>query len=294
VTDEKAKDEISGTETTGHEWDGIKELDTPLPKWWVYVFYTCIIWGIAYQFLFPAWPYFWDGAWHHTTGFLGYTQRNEVTQELADVAAGRAEVMQSIAKTPINDIAANSNLIEVALAGGKAAFGDNCAPCHGSGAQGSKGYPNLNDDDWLWGGTLTDIQTTITHGIRAPGDDETRYNMMPRFLDDQMLKRDQIGDVADYVLSLSGTKSDPAAIERGAKVFAENCVSCHGADAKGNQELGAPNLTDAIWLYGGDRATVVTTIEHGRGGVMPNWGARLSPGTIKELALYVHSLGGGK
>lgn len=294
MTDEKAKDEVSGTETTGHEWDGIKELDTPLPKWWVYVFYTCIIWGIAYQFLFPAWPYFWDGAWHHTVGFLGYTQRNEVTQELADVAAGRAGVMQSIAKTPITEIPANANLMEVALAGGKAAFGDNCAPCHGSGAQGAKGYPNLNDDDWLWGGTLTDIQTTITHGIRAPGDDETRYNMMPRFLDDQMLKRDQIDDVADYVLSLSGTKSDPAAIERGAKVFAANCVSCHGADAKGNQELGAPNLTDAIWLYGGDRATVITTIEHGRGGVMPNWGTRLSPGTIKELALYVHSLGGGK
>ena len=294
MTDEKAKDEISGTDTTGHEWDGIKELDTPLPKWWVYVFYTCIIWAIAYQFLFPAWPYFWDGAWHHTAGFLGYTQRNEVTQELADVAAGRAGVMQSIAKTPITEIPANANLMEVALAGGKAAFGDNCAPCHGSGAQGAKGYPNLNDDDWLWGGTLTDIQTTITHGIRAPGDDQTRYNMMPRFLDDQMLKRDQIDDVADYVLSLSGTKADPAAIERGAKVFAANCVSCHGADAKGNQQLGAPNLTDAIWLYGGDRATVITTIEHGRGGVMPNWGARLSPGTIKELALYVHSLGGGK
>ncbi|MFZ3034304.1 MAG: c-type cytochrome, partial [Parvibaculum sp.] len=138
------------------------------------------------------------------------------------------------------------------------------------------------------------IQTTLTHGIRAPGDDETRYNMMPRFLDDQMLKRDQIEDVADYVLSLSGTKADPAAIERGSKVFAENCVSCHGADAKGNQAMGAPDLVDAIWLYGGDRATVVATISHGRAGVMPAWGTRLTPGTIKELALYVHSLGGGK
>lgn len=294
MTDKHAKDEVSGTETTGHEWDGIRELDTPLPKWWVYVFYACIAWAVVYWFLLPAWPYFWDGAWRHTTGVMGYTQRNEVTDELAAVAAGRADIVKAIEQTPIDQVASNDSLMEVAMAGGKAAFGDNCAPCHGSGAAGAKGYPNLNDDDWLWGGTLTDIQTTLTHGIRAPGDDETRYNMMPRFLDDQMLKRDQIEDVADYVLSLSGTKADPAAIERGSKVFAENCVSCHGADAKGNQAMGAPDLVDAIWLYGGDRATVVATISHGRAGVMPAWGTRLTPGTIKELALYVHSLGGGK
>ena len=294
MTDKHAKDEVSGTETTGHEWDGIRELDTPLPKWWVYVFYSCIVWAVAYWFLLPAWPYFWDGAWRHTTGVMGYTQRNEVTDELAAVAAGRADMVKAIEQTPIGEISSNDALMEVAMAGGKAAFGDNCAPCHGSGAQGAKGYPNLNDDDWLWGGTLTDIQTTITHGIRAPGDDDTRYNMMPRFLDDQMLKPKEIEEVADYMLSLSGMKADLAAIEAGQKVFAENCVSCHGEDAKGNQEMGAPDLTDAIWLYGGDRATVVATIQHGRSGVMPAWSTRLDVGTIKELALYVHSLGGGK
>jgi cytochrome c oxidase cbb3-type subunit 3 len=294
VSDKRPTDQFTGTETTGHEWDGIRELDTPLPKWWLYIFYACIVWSVGYWILMPAWPYFWDGAWRHTGGTIGYTQRNAVTGELQTIAAGRAEVMKQIAAMPIEEIGKNDTLMEVALAGGKAAFGDNCAPCHGSGAQGSKGFPNLNDDDWLWGGTLADVETTLTHGIRWDADEDTRQNQMPRFLDDAMLKSDEIGDVADYVLSLGGVSVDPAVATRGAEVFAKNCVTCHGADAKGSQELGAPNLTDAIWLYGGDRASVVQTISHGRGGVMPAWGGRLDPGTIKELALYVHSLGGGK
>jgi cytochrome c oxidase cbb3-type subunit 3 len=294
MSDHPTKDDISGTDTTGHEWDGIRELNTPLPKWWLYTFYACIVWAAVYWLFMPAWPYFWDGAWRHTAGMAGYTQRNEVTGELKMVAAGRADMMKQIASTPIDEIVKSDSLMEVALAGGKAAFGDNCAPCHGSGAQGSKGFPNLNDDDWLWGGTLADIETTVTHGIRWDGDDDTRQNMMPRFLDDAMLKSGEVNDVAEYVLSLSGRSTDASASARGAAVFAKNCVACHGADARGNQAMGAPNLTDAIWLYGGDKATIVETVSHGRGGVMPAWGGRLQSGTIKELALYVHSLGGGK
>ncbi|MFZ3034750.1 MAG: cytochrome-c oxidase, cbb3-type subunit III, partial [Parvibaculum sp.] len=179
MTDKHAKDEVSGTETTGHEWDGIRELDTPLPKWWVYVFYACIAWAVVYWFLLPAWPYFWDGAWRHTTGVMGYTQRNEVTDELAAVAAGRADIVKAIEQTPIDQVASNDSLMEVAMAGGKAAFGDNCAPCHGSGAAGAKGYPNLNDDDWLWGGTAEQIQQTITHGIRFASAADTRLSEMP-------------------------------------------------------------------------------------------------------------------
>ncbi len=294
MSTQKHKDEITGVETTGHEWDGIKELNNPLPKWWIYTFYVCIAWAVVYWVIFPAWPYFWDGAWRHTSGAIGYTQRGEVASELQGVAAGRADILKQIDAMPIEDIAKNDSLMEVALAGGKAVFRDNCAPCHGSGAAGSKGFPNLNDDDWLWGGKLSDIQTTVTHGIRWEADADTRQNQMPRFLDDSMLKPEQINDAAEYVLSLSNKADDAAAATRGAAVFSQNCVSCHGADAKGNQELGAPNLTDAIWLYGGDKATIVQTISHGRGGVMPAWGGRLSSSTVKELALYVHSLGGGK
>lgn len=290
----KHRDELSGVDTTGHEWDGIRELNNPLPKWWLYTFYVCIAFAVVYWVFFPAWPYISHGVWTHSKGIADYSQRVTVTDELAKVAAGRQATLDEITRTPINQIAGNPKLMEVALAGGKAAFGDNCAPCHGSNAAGSRGFPNLNDDDWIWGGSLAAIQQTITHGIRWEADGETRQNMMPRFLKDSMLPRDQVNDVVEYVLSFSGHADDKAAAQRGAAVFAANCVACHGADAKGNQELGAPNLKDGIWLYGGDKKSILETVSNGRGGVMPAWGTRLSEGTIKELALYVHSLGGGK
>ncbi|MDE1172480.1 MAG: cytochrome-c oxidase, cbb3-type subunit III [Parvibaculaceae bacterium] len=290
----KHRDDLSGVDTTGHEWDGIRELNNPLPKWWLYTFYACILVAAVYWVLWPTWPYIHDGVWTHTNGVLSYVQRDTVRQELAAVAAGRQQTLDQITKTPIENVASNSQLMEVALAGGKAAFGDNCAPCHGSNAAGSKGFANLNDDDWLWGGSLKEIQQTITHGIRWEADDETHQNQMPRFLKDGMLPRDQVNDVVEYVLSFSGREDDKAAATRGAAVFAANCVTCHGADGKGNKDLGAPNLTDAIWLYGGDKNTILETVSNGRGGVMPAWNSRLSEGTIKELALYVHSLGGGK
>jgi cytochrome c oxidase cbb3-type subunit 3 len=276
-------------ETTGHEWDGIRELNKPLPKWWLYVFYATIIWAIGYWLLMPAWPLV-SG---YTKGLLGYSQRARVAEQLAAAKAAQAVYRKKIAESDLAAINANPELLSFALAGGEAAFGDNCAPCHGRGAQGGFGYPNLRDDDWLWGGTLDAISQTITHGIRA-ADPETRKNQMPAFGRMGVLNASQVNDVAEYVLSLSGRADDKAAAGRGAKIFAENCTPCHGADGKGNQALGAPNLTDELWLYAGDKATIAETIINGRGGVMPAWGGRLDPETIKELAIYVHSLGGGQ
>ncbi|GAK46457.1 cytochrome c oxidase, cbb3-type subunit III [Tepidicaulis marinus] len=288
------KDEITGVETTGHEWDDIRELNNPLPKWWVYTFYATIVWSLAYFVFMPSWPVFWNGEWTALEGVLGYSQRGAVTEELAAIEEGRADYMQAIAATDISKIQANPELMELAVAGGKALFGDNCAPCHGSGAQGFKGYPNLNDDNWIWGGTLEAIQTTITHGIRWELDDDTRFNMMPRFLTDGILSREEVGNVTDYVLAISGQGEMTEGAEAGAEIFAQQCAACHGESGAGNQELGAPNLTDAIWLYGGNRSDIYESIAKARAGVMPAWGGRLTDAEIKELTLYVHTLGGGQ
>lgn len=288
------RDEVTGTDTTGHEWDGIRELNTPLPKWWLYIIYASIVWSIAYWLVMPAWPILWTDGWTYTRGVIGYAQRQVVSDEITELEQSRAVYLQQIADTPLEDITRSPELMEVALAGAAAAFGDNCAPCHGSGAQGFKGFPNLNDDEWLWGGTLEDIHTTLLHGIRWDADDDTRLNDMPRFLLDEMLTRDQVTDVTEFVLALSGRAEDAEAATRGGEVFKTQCVSCHGADGTGNQELGAPNLADALWLYGGERADIYESVANSRSGVMPAWSGRLDPGTIKELALYVHNLGGGE
>lgn len=290
MADKKRTDEVTGVETTGHVWDDdLEELNKPLPKWWLYVMYATIIWAIGYWMLYPAWPLASD----YTKGMLGYSQREVVMQQVAADKAAQSKFRDAIAKAELTQIAKEPELLSFALAGGKAAFGDNCAPCHGRGAEGAKGFPNLNDDNWLWGGDLEAIHQTIRYGIRN-SDPESRQSDMPRFGRDELLDKSQINDVAEYVLSLSGKSTDEAAAKRGAEVFAENCAACHGEDGKGTQELGAPNLTDAIWLYGGDKADVVKSIETGRGGVMPAWHTRLGEDTIKELAVYIHSLGGGQ
>ena len=282
-------DEITGIETTGHEWDGIKELNTPLPRWWLYVLYATIVWSIGYWILMPAWPLVSS----YTKGFLGYSQRASVAQSIADATAAQSEFRDAIEKAALADIAQDANLLEFALAGGEAAFGDNCAPCHGRGAQGAKGYPNLNDDDWIWGGSLDEIHDTLKFGIRSDHD-ETRSNEMPAFLRDGLLERPQVTDVASYVLSLSGSEEDSEAVARGEEIYIEQCAACHGDDAGGLVELGAPNLRDGIWLYGGDKGAVVETISNSRAGVMPYWQGRLDEVTLKQLAIYVHSLGGGQ
>jgi cytochrome c oxidase cbb3-type subunit 3 len=283
-------DSVSGRSTTGHEWDGIKELNTPLPRWWILTFYATIVWAIGYWIVYPAWPLVTG----YTTGLFHYSTRASVAVDLADLESLRGEKMKVLGTTALADIEKDPALLALARARGKTVFGDNCAPCHGSGAAGAKGYPNLNDDDWLWGGSLDQIAQTIQFGARS-GHAKAREGQMLAFGRDGMLKKEEIVTVANYVRSLSGLSTargfDAAA---GKKIFAENCVSCHGEDGKGNQELGAPNLTDQIWLYGSDEATLVETITNGRAGVMPAWVGRLDPVTVKALTVYVHSLGGGK
>lgn len=286
----KEFDTVTGVETTGHVWDGdLKELNKPLPRWWLYVLYATIIWSIGYWVVYPAWPLL-DS---YTQGIIGYSQRGEVAKDVAAARESQARFVEAIAAKPVEAIKSDPDLMEFVLRGGAAQFGNNCAPCHGKGAQGFKGYPNLNDDDWLWGGSTDAIEATIRYGIRS-GHDNAHQGDMPRFGIDQMLEAAQISDVAEYVLSLSGTPDDAAAAARGATVFAEQCAACHGAEGKGMAELGAPNLTDAIWLYGGRKADILESIRGGRAGAMPAWEGKLDPVTIKMLAIYVHSLGGGK
>ncbi|MGY3591578.1 cytochrome c oxidase cbb3-type subunit 3 [Bradyrhizobium sp. USDA 4341] len=283
-------DRISGRSTTGHEWDGIKELNTPLPRWWISTFYATILWAIAYWVVYPAWPLLSS----YTTGVFHYSARASVASDLAGLEKLRGEKMAVLGKVSLTEIETDPALLALARARGKTVFADNCAPCHGSGGAGAKGYPNLNDDDWLWGGSLDQIQQTIQFGARS-GHGQAHEGQMLAFGRDGILRKDEIATVANYVRSLSGLSTvanfDAAA---GARIFADNCAACHGENAKGNQELGAPNLTDHIWLYGSDEETLIETISYGRAGIMPAWSGRFDPITIRALAVYVHSLGGGQ
>ena len=289
MTTKREVDDVTGVETTGHEWDGIKELNKPLPRWWLLTFYASIVWSIGYWIIYPAWPLAND----YTRGIWGYSQRATVAAEVKAGIAAQAGQREMLDKTPLADVRKNPELLRFANAAGSAAFQTNCAPCHGRGAQGFTGYPNLNDDDWIWGGTVEEIHKTILHGIRTGGD-EARATAMPKFGLDKLLDDAKINDVAEYVLSLSAKPGDAAAAARGAPIYKEQCALCHGDDGKGKLDQGAPNLTDAIWLYGGGKEQVVESIRTGRGGMMPAWGPRLDAATVKSLAVYVHSLGGGK
>lgn len=286
----KEIDDVSGTETTGHEWDGIKELNTPLPRWWLWTFYATIIWSIGYTIAYPAWPLIST----NTQGLLGYSSRADVAAEMAAAEAAKSDVLARIAASDVATIASDGELSRFAVAGGRSAYKVYCSQCHGSGAQGAVGYPNLNDDDWIWGGTIDEIFTTINHGIRYAGDDDTRVSEMPAFGRDELLERPDIEAVASYVLSLSGKDHDAALVEQGATVYADNCAACHGEDARGGAEFGAPNLADAIWLYGDTPQAVIAQVSNPSHGVMPAWGTRLGETTVKQLAVYIHSLGGGQ
>jgi len=288
MSDEKQIDELSGVSTTGHEWDGIKELNNPLPRWWVWTFYATIAWALAYTIAYPAWPMLTSA----TKGVLGYSSRNDVKNELAAAQAARGDHAAAIAAKPIGEILADEKLRTFAISAGAAAFKVNCVQCHGSGAAGSIGYPNLNDDEWLWGGKPEEILTSIAHGIRFADDPDTRFSEMPAF--GGVLERRQIAEVSAYVVSLSGAPSNAALAEAGKTLFADNCAACHGDAGKGMRDLGAPDLTDAIWLRGSDEAAIAAQIAAPRHGVMPAWSARLGETTVKELTVYVHSLGGGE
>jgi len=286
----KEIDALTGTATTGHDWDGIRELNTPLPRWWLWLFYICIVWSVGYWVVYPAWPLLTNS----TQGIIGWHARSAVVDDLNALQAQRGPMMQQINTASVADIAGNPQLLDFSRAVGRVAFADNCAPCHGAGGGGTKGYPNLNDDDWLWGGKLADLEQTIRHGARS-GDDKGRIGNMPAFGRDGILKPNEISAVADFARTLSGlTPERGADLALGKKLFADNCAVCHGDAGKGNRELGAPNLTDKIWLYGSDKPTVVAGIQNGRGGVMPAWGERLPEPTIKALTVYVHTLGGGE
>jgi cytochrome c oxidase cbb3-type subunit 3 len=288
--DHKEIDKVTGTATTGHDWDGIRELNTPLPRWWLWLFYITIVWAVGYWVVYPAWPLISNS----TQGVLHWHTRSAVVTDLAALRAQRGPMMDKLTAASLTEIAGDPQLLDFARAQGRVAFADNCAPCHGAGGGGGKGYPNLNDDDWLWGGKLTDIENTIIHGARAT-DDKGHQGNMPAFGRDNILKVPEISAAADFVRSLSGLPTEKGAdLALGKKVFADNCAVCHGPEGKGNRELGAPNLTDKIWLYGSDKLTILQGIQNGRGGVMPNWGGRLTEPTIKALTVYVHTLGGGE
>jgi cytochrome c oxidase cbb3-type subunit 3 len=283
-------DKVSGTPTTGHEWDGIEELNTPLPRWWVWSFVVTVIWGIGYVLVYPAWPTLSGG----TQGLFGWHSRDQVASELNDLQTLRGPIMDKLKDASLAQIETNPELLAAARTVGKTAFATNCAACHGAGGQGAKGYANLNDDDWIWGGKLVDIQRTIEHGVRWDADKETHVSAMPAFGKDGILTPEQISAVADHVRTYAETPDSDAPTAEGEKLYAENCAACHGVDGKGNPELGAPALYDQVWLYGADKATIVSRIVNGGGAVMPAWQGRLDPTTIKALTVYVHSLGGGQ
>jgi cytochrome c oxidase cbb3-type subunit 3 len=286
----KEIDPLTGTVTTGHDWDGIHELNTPLPRWWLWTFYLTIIWSVGYWVVYPAWPLLTSA----TQGTFGWNSRSAVVDDLNELKLLRGPMMDKLTNAPVADIVNDPQLLDFARAQGRAAFADNCAPCHGAGGGGTKGYPDLNDDDWLWGGKLADIERTIRHGARG-GDTDGHQGNMPAFGRDGILKPNEMSAVADFVRSLSGLAVEKGAdLALGKKVFEDNCVLCHGPEGKGNREMGSPNLTDKLWFYGSDKKIIMEGLQNGRGGVMPAWGGRLSDSTIKSLTVYVHSLGGGE
>ena len=278
--------------TTGHSWDGVEELNNPLPRWWVWIFYACIVWGIGYTIAYPAWPLL-TGA---TQGVLGPQERAAVAAEIERFDAANAEVKAALVAAPLADIPGDEALRSYAIPAGASVFKTNCSTCHGSGAAGvqDKGYPNLLDNDWLWGGDMESIHTTISHGIRGTTDADARYSEMPKFGADGLLDETQIAQVVEHVLAISGQEHDATLAAAGATVFAENCVACHTEAGTGDRAQGAPNLTDAIWLYGGSRETITYTVTNARFGVMPSWTGKLSEDEIRAVSTYVHSLGGGE
>ncbi|WP_299848955.1 cytochrome-c oxidase, cbb3-type subunit III [uncultured Roseovarius sp.] len=275
-------------DTTGHEWDGIQEFNNPLPRWWLWTLYATIVWAVIYSIAYPAWP----GISSATAGVMGWSTRANVANDIAAAEAANADINARLAEVELTEISADPELSGYATSAGAAVFKTWCAQCHGSGAAGAKGYPNLLDNDWLWGGDIEAIHATVKHGIRNEEDGDARYSEMPAF--GEMLEKEELSAVTNYVISLSGTPQDPAQVEAGQTVFMDNCASCHGDEGLGDRDQGAPNLADAIWLYGGDYDTVLQTVTYSRYGVMPPWSTRLTEAEIRAVSSYVHQLGGGE
>lgn len=275
-------------DTTGHVWDGIEELNNPLPRWWLWTLYATIIWGVGYTVAYPAWPLI-SGA---SEGVLGWSTRAEVAEDIAAHEAGNADLVTALLDADMATLPDNGDLNRYAIARGGAVFRAQCSQCHGSGAAGAKGYPNLLDDDWLWGGTMDEIVYTVRHGIRNDTDFDAHWSQMPAYGD--IFSGDEIDSVVEYVVSLSSPDHDAALAASGATLFADNCAACHGEAGLGDHDQGAPNLADAIWLYGGDRATLTESVRNARFGIMPAWGQRLSEADVRAVSAYVHALGGGE
>ncbi len=282
------KDVVTGTNTTGHEWDGLKELNTPLPKWWLYVLYATIAWAAVWFVLYPSVP----GITGYFPGILGYSQRAAVNTEVRAIEAQRAGTMDKIKALSFTEIRKDPQLMAAAEVAGRIAFANNCQPCHGAGGGGQPGYPALAAGGWIWGGSLDAIEQTIAYGIRS-GDDKARDSQMLRFGVDGILKPDEIQKVADYVMTMYGKPTDRD-VSAGRKLYADNCAVCHGEAGQGDREKGAPRLASHVHLHDDSRDAVVAQISAPRMGVMPAWHTRLDEATIKSLALYVHSLGGGE
>ena len=300
MSDEHKKDvdAYSGVDTTGHEWDGIKELDNPLPRWWVWVFYASIVWSVIYWVFMPSWPGL-PGMDGHLRGVRDHSERANVAVAIAELEESRAPMFTRLTEAAdtggISAIEADPDLLNFALAAGSSAFGDNCATCHGAGGQGFIGYPNLNDDVWLWGGSFDDIRHTLHVGIRWENNPDTRFSQMPAYGRDELLSREEISAVTDYVMTLSDMiEPTEAGRTTGAEIFEFQCSACHGANGMGDRMQGAPNLTDQEWLYGGTREQISNTIWRGPYGMMPAWEGRLDEEVITALAAYVYLLGGGE
>lgn len=276
-------------ETTGHEWDGIQEFNNPLPRWWVWIFYACIAWGVWYSIAYPAWP----GIKSATSGYLGFSTRANVAEDIAQAEAANAEINAQLVAAELEAIPTDPTLATYSASSGEAVFNTWCVQCHGREGRGFEGYPTLSDDAWLWGGSMEDIHLTVSHGIRNEEDDDARYSEMPAF--GEILENEEVAQVANYVMTLSGqTPVDAAAATAGEELYLDNCAACHMDDGSGERSLGAPTLSDAIWLYGGDYDSIIETITYSRYGVMPPWNTRLSEAEIRAVSAYVHQLGGGE
>lgn len=287
---ESERDAVTGRTTTGHEWDGLKELNTPLPKWWFWTFVVTVIWGIGYAVVYPSVP--WINTYY--PGLIGYSQRATVTAEVKALEARRAEVMGKLRSVKLADVKQDPALYAVAMTAGRLAFAENCQACHGAGGAGRPGFPALAGDAWIWGGSLEAIQQTITAGIRSAHPD-ARTSQMPRYGADAILKETEIDEVTDFVMTLYKPGAPAGAgAAKGAVIFAENCAACHGDKAEGKRDVGAPALRSSVHLYGDTRAAVRAQISNPKQGVMPNWNTRLDEATIRAVTLYVHGLGGGE
>lgn len=293
TNDIKDIDDHSGIETTGHSWDGIKELNNPLPRWWLYIWYGTIVWAVIYMILMPAIPAL-PGLGSNTTGLRNHSDRDLVAAAVQDLKDARVTQSASLLEASLEEIETDRELQQFALAMGESLFGDNCATCHGAGGRGAVGYPILADDVWLWDGTLDGIEYTLRHGIRHDDDLDTRFSLMPSFGRDELLSSEEIEGLTHYVLRVSGQAADDALADGASELYQQQCATCHGVNGEGDRMQGAPNLTDREWLYGSTESAIYDTIYNARNSHMPAWQDRLDDASIKALAVYVHTLGGGE